>query len=197
MRRDLITSTIAIAAFVVLLGIAYPLAVTGIARLAMPDRAGGSRIERDGTVVGSRLVAQSFATDGTPEPEYFQPRPSQTDYSATASGFLNQGPNQRELADLVEQRLADYLALEQPYDEQLDAADVPVDAVTNSASGIDPHISVANARIQARRVAAERDLDPDRVLELVDRATAGRAFGLFGEPGVNVLELNLDLDRQR
>ena len=194
MRRDLIASTIAIAAFILLLGVAYPLAVTGIAQLTMSDQANGSRIERDGEVVGSKLVAQAFSTGDEPDERYFQPRPSQTDYSANATAFLNEGPNQQALADLYRERLDAYLGLEAGHVDDLTAKDVPIDAVTNSASGIDPHVSVANARIQAHRVAAERDVDLDDVLELVDRNTVGRAFGLFGQPGVNVLELNLDLD---
>ena len=213
MRRDLITALIATLAFTLLLGVAYPLAVTGVARLAMHDRASGSILERDGTVVGSRLVAQAFdraVLDGSgeperdsdgavlrePDPHYFQPRPSQTGYAANGSGFLNLGPNQRELADLYAARRDAYLALEGPYDPSLDAGRVPVDAVTNSGSGIDPHVSVANARIQARRVAAERGADLDRVLDLVAEHTTSRAFGIFGERGVNVLELNLDLDEE-
>lgn len=191
MRRDLITALIAILAFTLILGVAYPLAVTGIAQLTMSGRADGSQIKRDGKVVGSKLVAQGFD-----QAEYFHPRPSQTDYAANATGFLNQGPNQQELADLITERRDAYLKLEQTYDTQLTPSDVPVDAVTNSGSGIDPHISVANARIQAHRIAAERDVDLDKVLALVRQHTTTRAFGLFGERGVNVLELNLDLDEE-
>jgi K+-transporting ATPase ATPase C chain len=131
-----------------------------------------------------------------PNVVYFQPRPSQTGYNAAASGFLNQAPNDQALADLLAERLAAYLELEGEYTDDLDKADVPVDAVANSASGLDPHISIANARIQANRIAETRDADLEDVLELVDDNTTSRAFGIFGQRGVNVLELNLDLDEE-
>jgi len=186
MRRDLIASAIAVVLFTLGLGIAYPLILTGIAQVAFPGKADGSLIERDGRVVGSRLIGQDFRGD----PRYFQSRPSQTDYAGNASGFANLGPNQRALAALVRKRMAAYRRLEGP------AARVPVDAVTNSASGVDPHISQANARIQANRIARERGVPLARVMELVDDNTDGRFLGLLGEPGVNVLELNLALDKE-
>lgn len=192
MRRDLVSSALAVLVLTVLLGIAYPLATTGVAQVLWPNKADGSRIERDGDVVGSRLIGQDFGGKS----RYFQSRPSATGHSASATYFNNLGPNSAELRDLFADNLASYLKRERPYDPGLRAADVPPDAVQTSASGVDPHISVENARIQARRVAEARGLDRARVDELVDEHTAGRGLGLFGEPGVIVLELNLALDAE-
>jgi K+-transporting ATPase ATPase C chain len=189
MRKDLLRSAIAVLVFTALLGLAYPLVVTGVAQVLFPGRADGSLVYRDGQVVGSSLQAQAFSGR-----QWFHPRPSQTGYSASVTYFANRGPNQGATAALTRQHLAAYLALEKPYDPGLRSADVPVDAVTTSASGVDPQISIANARIQARRVAAVRHLPLPQVLRLVDQHTDGRALGLLGEPGVNVLELNLALD---
>jgi K+-transporting ATPase ATPase C chain len=196
MRRDLIRSATAVLAFTVLLGVAYPLAVTGLAQLLFGARADGSLIHRDGRVVGSRLEAQAFTRPGSraPDPRWFQPRPSQTGYDGAATAFSDRGPNQASARVFYRDALAAYLGLNRPYDPGLRAAGVPVDAVTTSASGVDPHISVANARIQARRVAAVRRLPLARVLRLVADHTDGRGVGVLGEPGVNVLELNLALD---
>jgi potassium-transporting ATPase KdpC subunit len=191
MRKELITSVLAVVAFTVLLGLAYPLLTTGAAQLLFPNKADGSQIERDGRVVGSRLIGQSFAG----EPRYFQSRPSVTDYNPAGTFFNNLGPNNKELSDLFKKNLAAYLKRERRYNPGLSAADVPPDAVQTSASGVDPHISEDNAEIQARRVAEVRGLPLDRVLELVKDNTDGRGLGVFGEPGVNVLELNLALDR--
>jgi K+-transporting ATPase ATPase C chain len=192
MRKDLLPSVIAILVFTVIFGVAYPLATTGIAQVVFPGKADGSQVERDGKVVGSSLIGQDFKG----RPRYFQSRPSATGYSADVTYFNNLGPNSKELRDQIAGNLKAYLERERPYDPRLKAADVPVDAVTSSASGVDPHISKTNARIQARRVAAARGLDLDGVLELVDDNTDGRALGVLGEPGVNVLELNLALDRE-
>ena len=185
-------SAVAVVGFTVVLGLAYPLFVTGVAQVAFPDKAGGSRIERDGEVIGSSLIAQDFEGDR----RYFQPRPSQTHYAADATGFLNQGPNQDALAELTEQRIKDFLVLERPFTPGLTAGAIPVDAVTNSASGVDPHISEANARIQANRIARVRRAPRTRIEELIDDSTNGRFAGFLGEPGVNVLELNLALDEE-
>jgi K+-transporting ATPase ATPase C chain len=192
MRKDLLPSVIAILVFTVIFGVAYPLATTGIAQVVFPGKADGSQVERDGKVVGSSLIGQDFKG----RPRYFQSRPSATGYSADVTYFNNLGPNSKELRDQIAGNLKAYLERERPYDPRLKPADVPVDAVTSSASGVDPHISKTNARIQARRVAAARGLDLDGVLELVDDNTDGRALGVLGEPGVNVLELNLALDRE-
>ena len=191
LRRDITTAAIFLLLATVVLGLAYPLATTGVAQLLFPGAADGSRVEVDGRTVGSELIGQDFSG----RPAYFQSRPSATEYSADVTYFNNLGPNSRELSDFFAAQLDRYLAREGRYDRGLTAADVPVDAVTTSASGVDPQISLANARFQAHRVAAVRGLSLDRVLELVDDNTEGR-FLVFGEPGVNVLELNLALDRE-
>jgi potassium-transporting ATPase KdpC subunit len=190
MRRDVLPSIIAVVVLTLIFGVVYPLATTGVAQVLFPGKADGSRIERDGEVVGSSLIGQDFRGRA----RYFQSRPSATDYSANVTYFNNLGPNSKDLRDLFAENLAAYLERERPYNPGLTRGDVPADAVTTSASGVDPHISEANARIQSRRVAEERGLELDRVLELVDENTDGRALGVLGEPGVNVLELNLALD---
>jgi K+-transporting ATPase ATPase C chain len=190
MRRDLVTSVRAIVAITVVFGLAYPLVVTGISQVAVPGRADGSLIHRDGTIVGSRLLAQ--AVTGA---RYFVPRPSTyTHYNAAATAFTNLGPNSKKARDTFKASLAAYLERESRYDPGLTAARVPVDAVTSSASGVDPQISVANANIQAHRVAAVRHLPLARVTDLVHAHVDGRSLGVLGEPGVNVLELDLALD---
>jgi K+-transporting ATPase ATPase C chain len=213
MRRQLRTAVIAVALFSVALGLGYPLAITGLSQLAFPGAANGSKVTRDGRVVGSRLIAQAFSrpvldaagkpkqdADGNavtePDPRYFQPRPSATGYSATATFFANRGPNSSAARFFYRDALAAYLALERPHDPGLAAAGVPVDAVTTSGSGVDPHISLANARIQAHRIAAVRGVRLARVNALIAANTDGRFADVAGEPGVNVLELNLAIDRE-
>jgi K+-transporting ATPase ATPase C chain len=183
------TAVLMVVVLTVLLGIAYPLLMTGIAQLAFPNQANGSLI-RDGSgiVIGSALLAQNFST-----PEYFHPRPSAAGsdgYDATASGGSNLGPTNQKLIDAVTDRSAAYRA------ENGLAADtlVPVDAVTTSASGLDPDISPANALLQAARVAKARNLSENQVRSMVDQYTEGRTLGILGEPRVNVLRLNLALD---
>ena len=191
MRRDLVTSLLAIAAITAVFGLAYPLLVTGIAQVAFPGRANGSLIHRDGRLVGSRLIAQDFMRD----PRYFQSRPSTaTHYDGAASAFTNLGPNSKAARDTFKADLARYLRLERRYDPGLKASQVPVDAVTSSASGVDPQISPANAAIQAHRIAAIRHLSLAHVQKLIAQNTADRSLGILGERGVNVLELNLALD---
>lgn len=185
--RQLRPALVMIGVFTVLLGIAYPLVVTAVSQVAFNDRANGSLIERDGEVLGSRLIGQNFTS-----PQYFHPRPSAAGdgYDGGASSGSNLGPSNPDLLAAVEERVTAYRE-----ENGLAAhAEVPVDAVTASGSGLDPHISVANARLQAARVAAERGLDVEQVLEMVDDHTAGRAFGVLGEPAVNVVTLNLALD---
>ena len=213
MRRDLIASALAVLVFTVVFGLAYPLATTGVAQVLFPNKADGSQVMSDGKVVGSRLIGQEFQKpvlrpdgkprtdrDGNPvlepDPRYFQSRPSATGYSPSVTFFSNLGPNQKELRNMFRANLAAYLKRERPTDPGLRASDVPVDAVTTSASGVDPHISQANARIQARRVARARNMPLARVNELIGNNTDGRALGFLGEPGVNVLELNLALDKE-
>lgn len=207
MRRDLISSALAIVVFTVLLGLAYPLVVTGIAQVAFPNKADGSQVRRGGEVMGSRLIGQDFRrptgeedADGNPvlevDPRYFQSRPSATGYSASATFFNNLGPNSQDLKDLFDANVKAYLDTEGRDNPGLTAAGVPADAVQTSASGVDPHISTANAALQARRVARVRGAGLSRVRALVRAHTDGRGLGLLGAPGVNVLELNLALDQE-
>ncbi len=201
MRRDLVPSIVAVVLFTVALGLVYPLVITGISQLAFPGKADGSRIERDGKTIGSELIGQAFTTTRNGrtvrDPRYFQPRPSATGYSADVTYFNNLGPNNRDLKNFFVKQVNRYIAMEGEFTpEPLEAADVPVDAVTTSASGVDPHISEANALIQANRIAEVRGIDLDRVEELIDENTDGRALGFLGEPGVNVLELNLAVDEE-
>jgi K+-transporting ATPase ATPase C chain len=191
--------------FTILTGVIYPLAVTGIGQTVFGDRADGSLVERDGEPVGSRWIGQQFTGQ-----VYFHPRPSATGYSPGPDYAFgsNEGPTSErwlfgeddpETPDVDESETSGVDDLVRIYREEngLEAdAPVPVDAVTGSASSLDPHISLANARIQAERVAAARGIDLDRVLALVEETTDGRGLGFLGEPGVNVLLLNLALDEQ-
>jgi K+-transporting ATPase ATPase C chain len=191
MRRDLLTSLLAVLVLTAALGLAYPLAITGISQVAFPGAADGSQVKLDRKVVGSKLIGQELEGRA-----FFHSRPSATGYSGDVTFFGNAGPNSAELRDAIRADLDAYLKLEKPYDRQLTRDAVPVDAVTESASGVDPHISEANARIQAHRVAAVRGLPLDRVEALVADHTDGRSLGLFGEPGVNVLQLNVALEEE-
>jgi K+-transporting ATPase ATPase C chain len=169
-------------------GVVYPLAVTAIAKIAFPHQAAGSLIEREGRTVGSALIGQSFS-----DPKYFWGRPSATTpmpYNGAGSGGSNLGPLNPALVDAVKSRI-DALKAADPGN----TAPVPVDLVTASGSGLDPQISVAAAQYQAARVARVRGLAPDVVQAAIARHTEGRWLGLLGQPRVNVLELNLDLDR--
>lgn len=196
MRRQLVTGLLMTVCLTVLLGLVYPLAVWGVSQLAFHGRANGSYVEdASGAVVGSSLIGQSFAdADGKPIAKYFQPRPSAAGdgYDPSASSASNLGPGNPDLLDAVTTRAADFRSQN---GLAVDAA-VPIDAVTASGSGLDPHISVANAKLQAARVAQARGLDVGVVLAAVDRHTSGRQWGILGEKTVNVLELNLDLDRR-
>jgi K+-transporting ATPase ATPase C chain len=205
--RELRTAVVAVVVLTAVFGLVYPLAMTGIAQVAFPGRADGSVVERDGRPVGSRLVGQDFSRDtghkdekGAPilEPDvrYFQSRPSVTGYAPDATFFKNLGPNQRDLADQLRELVEAYVERERPYTPGLTPARVPVDAATTSASGIDPHISEQNARIQANRVARERGLTVARVLQLADEHASRPLFGLGGPKSINVLELNLALDEE-
>jgi K+-transporting ATPase ATPase C chain len=205
--KELLTAVIAILALTVMLGVAYPLVMTGISQVAFPSKADGSQVKVGGKVVGSRLIGKAFVVDTgkkdsdgnaitRPDPRYFQPRPSQTDYSATGTFFSNRGPNSAVGRFFFRDQLNGYMALEGRYDPGLTKAKVPIDAVTTSASGVDPHISKANADIQAHRIAAVRHLPLDRVDKLIADNTDGRFLGVIGEAGVNVLELNLALDKE-
>jgi K+-transporting ATPase ATPase C chain len=190
--RELRTAAIAALVLTVVLGLAYPLAMTGVAQVAFPDEADGSVVERDGEPVGSRLIGQSFAK----HPEYFQSRPSVTGYNPAGSFFNNLGPNQQDLADQLRRYVDAYLKRERPYTRGLTADRIPPDAVTNSASGVDPQISEANARIQANRVASERGLPLERVLQIMNDHASRPLFGLAGPRSINVLGANLALDAE-
>jgi K+-transporting ATPase ATPase C chain len=176
----------------VLLGIVYPLAMTGAAQVLFPGKADGSLVKLDGQVVGSKLAGQVFTS-----PAYFHTRPSATTPpdNPSATTFANLGPNNLTLQEAVNGYIADALKLERPFNPGLRVQDLPVDMVTTSASGIDPQISPANARLQANRIAEVRGVPLERVLGLIDDNTQGRSVGFFGEEGVNVLLLNLDLDQ--
>jgi K+-transporting ATPase ATPase C chain len=187
--------------FTLLLGVGYSLLVTGVAQVGFRDKADGSLVQANGRDVGSELIGQAFVdSEGRPIRRYFQSRPSaavgadgktEAGYDPTLSTGSNLGPTNPELLKTVAERVDAYRDLNGLRREQ----EVPVDAVTASASGLDPHISVANARLQARRVARARQLPATRVRELIDEHTSGREFGILGEKGVNVLALNLALDR--
>jgi K+-transporting ATPase ATPase C chain len=174
------------------LGLLYPLLVTGLAQAIAPGRAYGSLVHSGGQVVGSALIGQGFVdAAGNPLPQYFQSRPSASDYDGAASGGSNLGPNSPELSDLIAQRRAAVAAF-----NGVPPADVPADAVTASASGLDPGISPAYAAIQVDRVAAARHVPPADVRRLVAAASHDRYLGFIGAPYVNVLELDLALDRE-
>jgi potassium-transporting ATPase KdpC subunit len=192
-RRDIVNSAIGIIVLTLVLGILYPLLVTGVGQVAFPGNANGQRVYVGGKLVGSKIIGQSFGGRS----RYFQSRPSATTPpdNAAATTFSNLGPNSVATEKQIATSISAYLKLNAPYDPGLSAAHVPVDAADSSASGIDPDISVANARIQAHRVAAVRHRSLGQIDGLIDKYTHGRGLGFSGEPGVNVLELNLALDR--
>jgi K+-transporting ATPase ATPase C chain len=191
MRKDLLTSLLAVIFITVFFGLVYPLVMTGISQVVFPGKANGSKLSVDGKVVGSSLIGQEFKSKA-----YFHSRPSATGYSADVTYFGNAGPNSVEEREAVRENLASYMTLEKPYDRSLTGEQVPVDAVTVSASGVDPEISQANAWIQAHRIAAVRGLSLAKVDELISAHTHGRFLGVFGEPGVDVLQLNIALDKE-
>lgn len=185
MLKHLWTATLMTVVTTLLLGIAYPLAITGLAQVLFPDQANGQLIERDGKVIGSRIIGQPFSSPG-----YFFSRPSAAGagYDAGASSGSNLGPTNKKLIDRV---AADVQRL-----QANNSAPVPIDLVTTSGSGLDPHISPAAAEFQVRRVATERGVSEETIRDLVSANTQGRQFGILGEPVVNVLMLNLALDER-
>jgi K+-transporting ATPase ATPase C chain len=184
--RNLVIAALMTVVTTVLLGIGYPLVVTGLAQTFFPDKANGQLIRNGGTVVGSRLIGQAFSSPG-----YFHSRPSAagTGYDAANSSGTNLGPTNKKLVDAVKAAVEDA-------QKDNPGAPVPVDLVTSSASGLDPHISPAAAAFQIPRVARERRAGEADVRALVDAHTEGRQLGVLGEPRVNVLELNLALDQR-
>ena len=185
--RNLVIAILMTIVTTLLLGVVYPLVVTGIAQLVFPEKANGQLIQRDGKVVGSRIIGQAFSSPG-----YFRGRPSAagTGYDAANSGGTNLGPTNKKLIDAVKANV------DAARKENASAAAVPIDFVTASASGLDPHVSPATAAFQVPRVARERGVTTADIQRLVDAHTEGRQLGLLGEPVVNVLELNLALDAQ-
>jgi len=188
--KNIVSSAIAIVVLTAFFGFAYPAVMTGFAQVAFKGQANGSLIEQDGMVVGSKLAAQEFKG-----PRYFHVRPSAVAYNAAGTSFANLGPTNPDLAKNVRAAADAVLKLEGPYNPGLTIHDIPVDAVTTSASGIDPDISPAYAELQSNRIAAVRHLPIATVQQLIDKYNHGRSWGFFGEPGVNVLELNLALNR--
>jgi len=187
LRELKVSAFITVALLIVLCGL-YPLVVWGIAQAALPSQANGSLVEGRGKLIGSSLLAQSFSGE-----KYFHPRPSaagDTGYDGTSSGGSNLGPLSQKLVDQVKDRVAQY----RQENNLADGVTVPADAVTTSGSGLDPHISLKNAEIQAGRVAKARNMTINQLKSLMQKHTEGPDWGLFGEPGVNVLMLNLALD---
>jgi len=213
LRKDITTAATAILALTILCGILYPLLMTGIGQVAFPGNANGQQVYVGGRLVGSKLIGQNFGLqvykDGKPEtqngvpvtnpdPRYFQGRPSATvpPNNAASTSFSNYGPNSTITLAAIKSNISAYIQLNGSYyPGGLTAAKVPVDAANTSASGIDPDISIRNADIQAYRIAAVRHLPLATVRRLISVYTGGRGLGFSGEPGVDVLELNLALDR--
>ena len=189
MRRQLLPSILMLLVMTVVTGFAYTVAVTGVGQLLFGERAGGSLLERDGQPVGSELIGQAFTS-----PEFFHPRPSAAGdgYDPTISSGSNLGPQNPDLLASVEERIATYRELNGLEPD----GPVPVDAVTASGSGLDPHISVANARLQASRIAEQRGIALDEVIALIDENTVAPTLGFLNEPAVNVLKLNLALEER-
>ena len=188
MKKNLITAVLMTLVTTLLLGLVYPLVVTGLAQVIFPDQANGSLIKRvDGTLIGSRLIGQPFSSAG-----YFRSRPSAagaSGYDAGASSGSNLGPTNQKLTDRIKADV-EKLQFENP------GVPVPIDLVTTSGSGLDPHISPAAAEFQVPRVARERRTSEEQIRSVLAAHTHGRQFGFLGEPRVNVLELNLDLDQK-
>jgi len=178
----------AVLVLALLTGLAYPLVITGIAQLTMSDKADGSLVRVNGEVVGSSSIGQLWEGD-----EWFHGRPSAVDYDASTSSGSNLGPNSQELSDLFVERAEAILKLEGPYSPGLTVADIPIDLLTASASGLDPHISVEGAELQAPRIAEVRGLSLEHVRALIDDHTESPVLGFLGKERVNVLELNLAL----
>jgi K+-transporting ATPase ATPase C chain len=190
MMRNVVRALRAVVVLAVLTGIAYPLAITGIAQLTMADKADGSLVLVDGRIVGSSSIGQVW--DGE---EWFHGRPSAVDYDASTSSGSNLGPTSQELSDLIRERADAILGLEGPYVPGVTIADIPVDLLTASSSGLDPHISREAAELQAPRIAEVRGMTLDDVLALIEAHTESPVLGFLGKERVNVLELNLAIEQ--
>lgn len=192
MIRTIVRTIVGAVVLTVAFGLIYPVVMTGFAQLAFKDKANGSLITVNGRVVGSKLAGQEFT-----KPQYFHGRLSATvpAYNAAGTTFSNLGPTSPELRDQVKKQIAAIMKLEGPYSHGLSVGDIPVDAVTTSGSGIDPDITEAYAHLQARRIAAVRGIPLATVDQLISDNTDGRSLGILGEPGVNVVELNIALDQ--
>jgi len=180
--KNFITSIKVFIVFSVLLGLLYPLAIAGIAQATMKDKANGSLIVKNGQVVGSNLIGQTFD-----KPEYFNSRPSAVDYNASASGASNLGPSSKKLIARVKETINN---------EKLGDKNIPADSVLTSASGLDPHISVENAKLQIARISKIRNISKSELEKLVSKNTDHDFIGIWGQPGVNVLKLNIALDKE-
>jgi len=186
-KNETITALKVFILFAILTGIIYPLSITAIAQITMPYRANGSLIKKDGKVIGSELIGQDFD-----KPEYFTGRPSAVNYDAAGSGASNLGPSGKKLINRVEEKIKSVRA-----ENNLPAGKtVPADMVLTSASGLDPHISLENAFLQVSRVAEKRNLPESKLKGLIKKSTDHDFIGLWGQPGVNVLKLNLELDKE-
>lgn len=214
LKRTVRPAAVAVIALTLVLGVVYPLLITGIGQLAFPGNSNGQQIHLDGRLIGSKLIGQQFThvvhdadgrlrldADGNPvtvpDPRYFQTRASGTvpPDDAAASTFANLGPNDLATKRAIQANIRAYLHLNRPYDPGLTTSKIPVDAVNTSASGLDPDISPANAWIQAHRIATVRHLSLRTVMGLIRKYTGGRGLGFSGDPAVNVMQLNLALDR--
>ena len=190
MMKIAIRALVATVVLAVLTGLVYPAVMTGIAQVALKSKANGSLVEVDGKTVGSSLIGQQWKGD-----QWFYGRPSAVDYDASTSSGTNLGPTSKDLNSAIEDRAAAIIKLEGPYNPGLTVATIPVDLLTSSSSGLDPDISEAAAMLQVPRIAAVAGITEDAVRQLVQDHVQGRDLGFLGEPRVNVLELNLALER--
>lgn len=179
--KNIVISIKAFIIFSILLGLIYPLAITGIAQVVFPQKANGSLIVKNGKVIGSKLIGQNFY-----EPKYFYPRPSAVNYNASASGASNLGPTSKKLMKQVEERIAK--------NKMQNSKNIPSDAILTSASGLDPHISIKNAKLQIPRVSKIRNIPEAEIKKLINQCTDHDFIGIWGQRGVNVLRLNIALD---
>ncbi|MEI7474970.1 MAG: potassium-transporting ATPase subunit KdpC [bacterium] len=185
-KSELITSIKVFMGFSILLGIIYPLTITCIAQITMPEKANGSLIKEKGVIIGSSLIGQKFD-----KPQYFNSRPSAVDYNAAGSGGSNLGPTSKKLITTVEERIK----VIQKDNNLNKTKKIPADMVLTSASGIDPHISIENATIQIHRISKVRGISESKIKELINKNMDSDFIGIWGQSGVNVLKLNLDLDK--